>query len=84
MLSSVQSGVSIDEYRECYDYGTPSGRAEIDNETVPGGNATLCRTLQQGLEAAIETEFHQPLPAALQPAQQEAFQAYLAWEETAS
>jgi arylsulfatase A-like enzyme len=63
--------------REVYDYSTPAGRREIDNLFGPGRTTRAQRRLIARMEAllqrAVETEIQAPLPAALQPVQQQAF-----------
>jgi uncharacterized sulfatase len=59
---------------ELYDYATPGGRAELDNDTAsplmaPATDLLFNRLLQEELRA--------PLPASLHEAQEDAKQAYL-------
>lgn len=64
---------------ECYDYTTTSGQLELSNVTQT--EPTLSSGLQSFLlSKALPLELRQPLPAALQSAQQAAIAAYLAFE----
>jgi hypothetical protein len=73
--------VEIDESRpvqyEAYNYETKRGRLEIDNihrnrGTSPSDKA-LVRRLDKLLERAMADQIQQPLPAALQPVQEQAY-----------
>jgi arylsulfatase A-like enzyme len=63
---------------ECYDYSTRAGRLELDN--VARTDRRLSRWMHRKLDRAIAEELQQPLPAALQPVQQQAMSDYFAWE----
>ena len=73
---------------EAYDYATRSGRLELDNERRKprSQQPPFVRRLQAlWAERAIPDELRQPLPAALQPVQQQALADYLAYvQEPAS
>lgn len=71
-----------DQERETYDDRTSGGRLELDNvvDTEPG----LSRAMAHRLNAAIGGELRQPLPAALRPAQAQAFTSYFDWEASRS
>ena len=62
---------------EAYDLDTPTGRAEIDNiydkPGIPRVQKAFVRHLRELLDQAMADEIQQPLPAALQPVQQQAF-----------
>lgn len=68
--------------REAYDYSTKAGRLEVDNICRPKGTSRADRAfvkrMQVLLEKAIENEIQAPLPAALQPVQDQAFAAWFA------
>ncbi|HVT00189.1 MAG TPA: sulfatase-like hydrolase/transferase [Solirubrobacterales bacterium] len=73
--------VEIDESRpvqyEAYNYETKRGRLEIDNihrnrGTSPADKA-LVRRLDKLLDRAMADQIQQPLPAALQPVQEQAY-----------
>lgn len=75
---SLQSG---GQEIECYDYTTVGGQLELAN--VAQSEPALSAGLQNYLvNTAIPGELRQPLPAALQPAQQAAVAAYLAYQAT--
>jgi arylsulfatase A-like enzyme len=63
--------------REVYDYSTAEGRQETDNLLGPGRVSRAERRFIARMEAllqrAIEQEIQAPLPAELQPVQQQAF-----------
>jgi arylsulfatase A-like enzyme len=63
--------------REVYDYSTVEGRLETDNLLGPGrvsrAERRFIARMEALLERAIEQEIQAPLPAALQPVQQQAF-----------
>lgn len=71
----------IDESRpiehEAYDYAGRAGRLELDNVYGRRGASraakALVRRLSELLDRAVAEEIRQPVPAALQPAQDEAF-----------
>ena len=78
--------MTIDESRpiqyEAYNYRTKSGRLELDNiyrkrGTSPGEKA-LVRRLDKLLDKAMATNIEAPVPAALQPAQTQAFADWFA------
>jgi len=72
----------IDESRpidyEAYNYATKDGRLEVDNVYDRRGasrsDKALVRRLDALLDRAMTEEIQQPLPAALQPVQQQAYQ----------
>ncbi len=73
-------GMEIDESRpvqwEAYDYATREGRLEVDNVYGKRADRALVRRLSALLEHAVADEIQAPLPAPLQPVQQ---QAYVEW-----
>jgi hypothetical protein len=63
---------------EAYNYGTKNGRLEVDNIYEKRGasreDKALVRRLEKVLDTAMTDEIQQPLPAALQPVQQQAYE----------
>ena len=73
-------GTEIDESRpvqwEAYDYASREGRLEVDNVYGKRSSAAFVRRMSSLLDKAMAEEIQAPLPAPLQPVQQ---QAYVDW-----
>jgi arylsulfatase A-like enzyme len=72
--------LEIDESKpvqyEAYDYRTKAGRMELENVYRKRDARPLVRRLEATLQTAMEEQIQQPLPAALQPAQDQAMNAW--------